>query len=139
MSFFTIKAGDGEDFPFFTWCLFTKPSRASTTADFQYKLYGVNNKDTIRLNNTDSKIYDGNDKDALINNLESEIDENKNLSAKGKLYKFAKVIEPSFSSFLLVKESFDAQIIDKKNFKIEKKIITELKWLIHNSSFLILK
>lgn len=126
LSFFTIKAGYGEIYPFFTWRLFTKPSGTSTE-DFQYKLYGLVNRDTIRLKNTDSKLYDGNEKASLINNLGCEVDQNKNSVAKQKLYRFARVIAPSFQEFLLVKETFNVQTVDEQNFKIHKKIITKLK------------
>ncbi|WHF51658.1 hypothetical protein QGN23_14730 [Chryseobacterium gotjawalense] len=127
LSFFTIKAGYGEIYPFYTWRLFTKPSGSSTT-DFQYKLYGISKKDTVRLTNTDSALFDGNEKASIINNIGSEIDKNKtDHRSKGKLYRFAKVIEPGYQSYLLIKESFNAQKIDKKDFKINREIITELK------------
>ncbi|MGA9211812.1 hypothetical protein [Kaistella sp.] len=127
LSFCTNKGGYGEVFPFYTWRLFTKPSGTSTT-DFRYKLYGVSEQDTVRLTNTESPLFDGNQKESMINNLGSKIDQNRNdADSKVKLYHFAKVIEPNYQKYLLVKESFNAQKIDEKDFKINTEIISELQ------------
>ena len=127
LSIFTIKMGYNEIYPFYTWRLFTKPSGTSTT-DVQYRLYGISKEDTIRIRNNESLLFDGNEKASMINNLAAEIDNDKiNVDSKAKLYRFAKEIEPSFQSFLLVKESFNAQNIDQKDFKIHTEIITILK------------
>ena len=127
LSFFTIKRGYGEIYPFYTWRLFTKPSGTSTT-DLQYRLYGISKKDTVRLRNTESPLFDGNEKASMINNLGTKIAENKDdQESKGKLLRFAKEVEPGYQSYLLVKESFNAQKIDKKDFIMSAEIITELK------------
>ncbi len=127
LSFLTIKKGYGEIYPFYNWRLFTKPSGTSTS-DLQYRLYGISKKDTVRLRNSESEIYSGNEKASMINSLATKIEGNYNdTDSKRKLLRFAKEVEPGFQSYLLVKESFNAQKIDKKDFKMNIEIITELK------------
>ncbi len=125
-SFLTINKGYGELYPFFTWRLFTKPS-ASSTNDIQYKLYGISEKDTVRLLNDNSPLFDGNEKFSMINKLGSTVDLEGNGETKKKLYRFARVIEPGYEKYLLMKESFNGQRIDQIDFKITAEIICELQ------------
>lgn len=107
ISFFTIKKGYGEIYPFFTWMLFHQPF-GTEKMSYQYKLYGKNENNTlIRILNNDGILYDGNEKFSIINKLGNEIENSKNVESKSKLLKFAKEIEPNYSTFILVKESFN--------------------------------
>lgn len=126
-SLYTVKKGYGEIYPFFSWRLFTKPSGFSKT-DVQYKLYGIRGNDTLRLANTASKLFDENERASLINGFGDKISKNikRNLYKK-RLLDLAKIVEPNFQNFILVKETFNAQQIDQKSFKIQKEFITQLK------------
>lgn len=126
-SLYTVKKGWGEIYPFFSWRLFTKPSGFSKS-DFQYRLYGIRDMDTLRLPNTASPLFDVNERASLINYFGDAISnkiEKDNYCRK--LLHLANIVEPKFENYLLIKETFNAQEIDEKSFKIHKKVITELK------------
>lgn len=121
LSFFFIKKGLGEFYPFYSWKLFTKPS-GSEAEEFEYRIYAIKNKDTIRLENTKSYYFDENDKSKIINSYGDLIFYGKDvLVNKNKLLKFSKFIEPSYNRFILVKEYYRPIELGASNSAIIKK------------------
>lgn len=126
ISYWVISKGGKEIYPFYTWKLFTKPSGFSNKEQF-YKLYGIKGNDTVRILNTNSEIYDGNDKFGIVNYFGKNIDEKIDIeNNKKNLLEFARITEPSYSKYILILESFDPQKIGQKSFVINKKVITTL-------------
>ena len=114
-------------YPFFSWKLFSSPS-GNASEDAEYRLYGVKNYDTIRINNSFSTVYDENEKAGLINYYSSLIENNQDIYKNEKtLLKFAKIIEPNYQTYIVVKEEYHPKDLYTKNFKIYKKTIAVLK------------
>lgn len=119
-----IKIGGREFYPFYSWKLFSFPS-GNKNIESEYRLYGIRNNDTIRINNTKSELFDENEKFNLINYygnlIDKKIEVNKN---KKELLIFANFIEPQHKKFLLVKELYHPRDLFLKPQKIfQKKII----------------
>ena len=80
-SFIIIKRGYQELYPFFSWKLFSSPS-GNTSETTEYRLYGVKKKDTVRISNNYSDVYDENEKAGLINYYSSLIENGKEIKKK---------------------------------------------------------
>lgn len=124
-SYFLISKGKPEIYPFYSWKLFSKPFGA-TKQDVVFKIYGVQNKDTLAITmKSASEVYDADIKFAIINrygnNIANNTEKQENLK---KLRLFADITAPGFDYYILVKETFNAQEIGKRNFSTTKTIIT---------------
>ena len=127
VSFLLIKNGYKELYPFYSWKLFSVPS-GNTSELQEFRLYGVKGNVVEKLNNTDSQLFDGNEKFSIINDYGNAILEKKEVPEnKTKLLKFAQLIEPKFDSYYLVQETYKPEDLGKKSFKIDKKTIAILR------------
>lgn len=132
LSFFTlysIKNGGREFYPFYSWKLFTSPS-GSNAYEKEYRIYGVKDNDTIRLNNSiANNLYDENEKFAIIQSFGSLVVQHKNFEEnKKKLFRLGKILDPSCQDYLLVEEYYKPRDLDKKDFSLsQRKVITSLR------------
>lgn len=124
ISHILISKGKAEIYPFYSWKLFSKPFGASEQ-DSIFTIYGLKNNDTLRITNSDSELYDANTKFSIINHYGSNIVQNIDTeNSKISLKRLASISAPEFNRFILVKESFNPQLIGDRTFKTTKKIIT---------------
>lgn len=126
ISLVIIEKGYKEMYPFFSWKLFTIPSGGEATEE-QYKLYGITDRDTIRIINTPSRAYEANDKAVIVGTYGKEIDENNDREDnREKLLTFAKDTEPKYKGYLLYKETYRPREIGEAKMNINKALIIKL-------------
>nr|WP_315031229.1 hypothetical protein [uncultured Chryseobacterium sp.] len=118
--------GYKELYPFAGWKLFTVPVGGEKTLE-RYKLYGLKNKDTVRILNRSVENYEANDEEGVVYLYGERIEKNENRKENiKKLLIFAKSTRPEFQKYLLYKETYNPKEIGEEKISINKKLITGL-------------
>jgi len=125
-SLYIIERGGKEIYPFYSWKLFTSPS-GNEKFEEQYRLYNVENNDTLRVLYHSTPIYDENNLGLITNFYGKKIEKKENLDMNiRKLKIFMKSYKPEYTKLILYKEKYCPQDLGKPSFKIYKTIITNL-------------
>lgn len=125
-SLYVIERGGKEIYPFYSWKLFTSPS-GNEKFEEQYRLYNVENNDTIRISYQSTPIYDENNLGLITNFYGKKIEKKENLEINIRKMKiFMKSYKPEYTKLILYKEKYSPQDLGKPSFKIYKTIIINL-------------
>lgn len=126
LNFFSTKFFKQEIYPFTHWKLYSQP----LGNDYQYtdyRLYGIKNRDTIRIANKNYPNFRSDDFYYFITIESKKINKNKQLTNK-RLGDFGDFITKNkFNHYLLIEEFFNPIDIYKDSTNYSKKIIYELK------------
>ncbi|WP_131329491.1 hypothetical protein [Chryseobacterium piperi] len=121
-----MEKGYKEMYPFYSWKLFAVPSGGEGSEE-QYRLYGIRDRDTVRITNTPAYSYEANDKAVIVGTYGKKIEENDNREgSRVKLLAFAKDTEPKYEGYLLYKETYNPKEIGETKMNINKKLIIKL-------------
>ncbi len=132
MSFFSFIRenlnGKKEFYPFFYWKLYTKPLGWEYQIK-NYRLYGIKNNDTIRVNNTGFELFSKDDYYYYITGEANSI-KKKEFSEeyyKKRLTNFGGSIGLNYDNYLLIEENFNPLEIFKDSTKYTIKVIFSTK------------
>ncbi len=123
-SYFTTLQGKGEIYPFFFWKLFTRPLGHSYHVK-DYRLYGVNRTDTLRIDNKGYELFDKDDYYYFVSGEASWIlkREKPYKFHKQRINDFAQSLGLNFATYLVVEESYNPLEIIKEPKNYKQKII----------------
>ena len=123
-SFVTIKKGYGEIYPFFYWKLFSQPTGWNGIVE-DYRVYAKKDSSNkwVRLENHGYKDFDQDDYFYFILK-QANLYEEDSILARKKTLIFCKYIAPEYSSYKIVKETFNPyHTVLKKDSCIKEDII----------------
>lgn len=127
-SFFLIKNGGHELYPFYSWKLFSVPSGNLPNAT-QLKLYTIGDDERLyRTVYKENSQFDENEANSFTNYFGGKIRAGSQTEIyKDKLLVLGKILYPGAKRFALVEEEYNPQQEPDKKVILKTKIITFLK------------